>query len=295
VTGRVVDEDGSPLAGAEISVKTADAKQEVVAKVSSGEDGRFEVAGLQEGAYALNVLMRSGQESKLYTWQEAPQFFPFLRVREPGEHVDLGDLGLVRRGTEVAGTVTDQDGVPIAGARVFVSRNDGYHWGPAITDDRGGYKLLVSSWDRSWGVTALKVLVSDDFLFAQEHDDWKPWETNRVDAKIDTNPVTVHGTVQLDGTPPAEAEVYVYQTGQKSELTFHPYARVDPGGEYRTAALPRGVYEIVCRVQGSPTITLEKDLRRSGSEEQVDFTAKRSSGEIAGRIRMKVAGRMVSG
>ena len=294
VAGRVVDEDGVPLAGAEIRVMTADAKETEVARVTSGEDGRFEVSGLKEGGYALHVLLPSGQENPVYAWDDAPGFFPFVRIKKAGEHVEFGDAKLVRRGMEVAGTVTDQDGAPIAKARVFVARNDGYHAGPAITDDGGRYKLLVSSWDRSWGVTALKILIAEEFLFAREYVDWEPWKTNAVDVTIDTNPVVVRGTVLHRGKPPADSRVYVYQAGQKSVLTYYPAARVGADGTYESVPLPHGSYEFVCRVQGAPSMTKREDLRGPNAEARADFSIDGVFESCTGRIQVKMAGREMS-
>ena len=124
VSGRIVDESGSPVARAEIDLRPArssevhrifdwggrlnplpgaDARRAV-----SGEDGRFRIGGLFPAVHDLGVSKKERS--------------PVLREVEVGnEDVDVGDvpLELARR---ISGIVKNPDRTPCAGARVAATR-----------------------------------------------------------------------------------------------------------------------------------------------------------------------------
>jgi uncharacterized GH25 family protein len=106
VTGRVVaDEDGAPIAGARITVEGAldgaSSTFPALAEATSGEDGRFEVAGLP--ARSSLFVAAAGRHARILGGLDVPPggaAGPFeLRLRPvaPGEEpqVDLAGIGVV--------------------------------------------------------------------------------------------------------------------------------------------------------------------------------------------------------
>lgn len=124
LTGILFDATGQPLSGAVVTVPEASAE---VRAVSDG-DGYFDV-DLPAGAWALRVTPRGGQtvtldplrvtddqitEALITLTDDGPQVVaeePILTELAPDEDVSTGTL---------EGTVRDERGKPVAGARVFV-------------------------------------------------------------------------------------------------------------------------------------------------------------------------------
>lgn len=142
--GRVVDGDLRPVAGAEVKLepagaRTGDATSSAVAV--SDDSGRFETP--RTAARKLDLRARR----KGF----APMVVPGVQV-PPGESsVDLGTL-ILGPGAVLGGTVTDADGLPIAGAEVRVSTDLDPPWPAvaaqvagqapdAVTDAEGGFSL----------------------------------------------------------------------------------------------------------------------------------------------------------
>lgn len=126
VFGRVVEEDGAPVAGISVAFLQVDANlllgvdwqalgeapQEIVLeRTRTDDEGRFELSGAYDGSYqGLGIDLRGPRST--------------LRVVEQqvhgGERVDLGDIVLAA-GCILTGRVVDETGTAVAGARVRVS------------------------------------------------------------------------------------------------------------------------------------------------------------------------------
>lgn len=108
-TGRVVDEAGRPVAGAEIQIVDAlDQDEGAPRRTRTGRAGRFRFDQVPEGDYLVVV--------------EHPSHAPFWEVRA----VEGGDLGtlVLHPGVRLTGMVTDRDGRTVAGHPVEAS----FHW-----------------------------------------------------------------------------------------------------------------------------------------------------------------------
>lgn len=135
--GRVVDADtGVPVAGVKVSGRGAYSAN---VPVHTDAEGRYELPGLNEGAYTLAVQDRS---HAYLDAQSAQMSFP------AGTVVDVPDIKL-RKWGEFGGTVTDaRTGVPIAGVWVQLYEHTGYgEWYNviggcyAITGPDGTYRI----------------------------------------------------------------------------------------------------------------------------------------------------------
>jgi hypothetical protein len=113
--GRVVDAEGQPIAGAELSLQPSSESQRgwlanrsrEGGGATSGADGRFRFSDLGAGVFVLSAA-RSGFAAQAVQGIEIPA--------EP-RTVDLGEVTL-ERATVLEGRVTDRRGAAVAGAEV---------------------------------------------------------------------------------------------------------------------------------------------------------------------------------
>lgn len=133
ISGTLVDEQGSPVEGARFSLKQGEEDS-----ASDAEDG---IRTDEDGQFVLDVA-RAG------TWKVSlrhEQFLPQeLSVQAPAENVRW----VLHAGTVVEGSVTDEKGVPLKGARVSLWRStlwksgESWHMQQTVqTDGRGRFFL----------------------------------------------------------------------------------------------------------------------------------------------------------
>jgi hypothetical protein len=155
IAGRVVAQDGTPLAGAAVSFHERVQRQGMGAEwrqltfedgqwLFTGADGSFRTAGepRRDGAEYEAEAMANGYLMFKSPWIPAGQ----------ADVVQLGDL-VLRRETGVrvvSGRVVDRAGAPVAGARVL-QRGEGPRPSEAATDADGRFRLP--------GVAASRVLL----------------------------------------------------------------------------------------------------------------------------------------
>ena len=138
ITGRVVNENGQPLAGASLFVRTVKSGFAVRATATDAE-GNFRVNGLEPGLYIVSAGV--------------PAYTPVTDPTTPPTFYRIGDsvrLELVRGGV-LTGTVTNALGEPVmlVSVRALMVRNaKGETWKiPSfgfredMTDDRGIYRI----------------------------------------------------------------------------------------------------------------------------------------------------------
>lgn len=146
VHGRVLDADGRPLAGAEVSLHGAqfqpangngffagsagDPDNVPESKTRTDRDGRFRFEHAFPGALKLHVQHGT----------HLPESVP-VTVAE-GATADAGDIRLYAGGS-VSGVALDQDGKPLSGGTVSLTREDGgelFH-ASALLDARGAFRF----------------------------------------------------------------------------------------------------------------------------------------------------------
>ena len=134
LTGRAVDGQGRPVAGAAVvpqqpgfkprhatpepDAMTAELLGRQLAGAASG-DGRFEIGPLWNGSSRLGV------SADYFRTQSAGPFDVAA-----GERRDIGDV-VLRNGFAISGLVVDPDGQPVAGARVYAGESAAREFAPS--------------------------------------------------------------------------------------------------------------------------------------------------------------------
>jgi RNA polymerase sigma factor (sigma-70 family) len=134
VEGRVRSaEDGTPIAGAELSF----AFQDSSLPVTTDAEGRFRFAPREAGAYLLARIAAEGYQAFAPEWGDSPVGFT-LRAGERIRGVEL----TLRPARDCRGTLVDEAGKPVAGARLLswtVTRGGALPGGDATTDAQGRF------------------------------------------------------------------------------------------------------------------------------------------------------------
>lgn len=121
VVGRLVEEDGTPVTEMRVELLEGDFSSLMKIEHSAlqlespdldedftDDEGRFHLDGARRGAYHVLNIGRGTGRATLRVIEQA---------LEHGELTDLGDIVMLAFGT-IVGTVIDEDGEPVAGARV---------------------------------------------------------------------------------------------------------------------------------------------------------------------------------
>ena len=134
VAGKVLGQDGKALGRAQVIVELALATGEFVTieVAKCGEDGSYEVSGIPLGrAYRLSVRDVPGY---------GPGQVDLMIAEDHKGRVESPDLVLPVADAFISGIVVDEDGLPLAGARVF-THGLGQPSRHGLTDEQGRFRL----------------------------------------------------------------------------------------------------------------------------------------------------------
>jgi hypothetical protein len=264
VAGRVVAEDGRPLAGAGVVVSRglgeAGTNSEDVRRLwppveplagpylpvaLSDELGRFELVGVPSGSFALVVRAAPDGPALLPARVE-----PLVIVA--GERTDVGELVLAapEPAETISGRVMDEAGEPLAGITLSLGDGGVRHPGGASSRADGSFTLLAplgGSWivsardpRRRWNPVDMKDVVSGarDVLVRLQAAPATPAPPTRSTAAETQGPVVAEsaadaefdGRFKLGGEVPGSWLVEI--GGQSTQL--------DAAGDFRVRALARG-------------------------------------------------------
>ncbi len=288
VAGTVVDAvSKAPVSGARVAIYRGTAQS---GSAVTGEDGRFEIAGLPAGRYELGA--------------SHDDYVPLSAVaaEAAARHIELGAIqtvsGVVLRLSRrpiISGIVRDERGEPIVDADVIAFRWPGTgaleRDRTGRTDDRGAYRLMLSGLAREYvilvprdGQTELKPGVTRADLRLTYPSTFYPNATRSADATpvviapneervgVDVtltprNGVSVRGQFTAGGAAWGLVDLYLLRVDAGIVNWDLPVgiARIPPGIRFSFSNVPPGDYLLWAvsfpRHTGKPTPT----FRRAGS------------------------------
>lgn len=135
ISGKVINESGQPLAGAQVYVRPTNAEGLSVMQTKTNREGVFEFSGLQRGSYTVYAAMSA------YI-PKSPEAGPVV-----SENSDAVTLVLIKGGV-ITGTVTNSKNDPVVAIAIRVEKVTEENGRPSarsrlenITDDRGVYRV----------------------------------------------------------------------------------------------------------------------------------------------------------
>ncbi|MEM1450197.1 MAG: sigma-70 family RNA polymerase sigma factor [Planctomycetota bacterium] len=200
VEGRVVDEDGAPVAGAAVLIDAMESEAPLL-RTRTDATGRYRFRSVRAGARRLCALAPVHANGRL--------------TIDVGRAPVSGAKITLPRGARIVGRVTDVDGRAVAGAIVYAARRrwwsppDARHAVVARTNARGEYELDGVTPGAVW----LTVEAGDRGRFQELCDERVEGDT-RVDVTLDAG-LVLRGTVADDeGAPIGGCEVRCAAEGE---------------------------------------------------------------------------------
>jgi protocatechuate 3,4-dioxygenase beta subunit len=328
VSGRVLDPDGKPFAGAEITVWWHEMRGWIAwhhpamhsvkpyRGATSGADGRFRFT------FAKAAIKDTFLNADARPWHRAAVVAAAPGYGPAWVHVyDLGNLNaklqLVKDDVPIVGRVRDLQGRPVAGATVRFCRIEGGldrdAWGgpPAVvtTDEQGRFRLTGVGRDRGAVllVSGPRIETKVVHLATRKIVDGKPVKQATVEVLAGpTKPI--EGTVRARDTGKPLAGAWVYGN-EHAYCNSHQVRLVravtDDKGRYRLLGMPKAAhYELtvyaaddqsylgtartVADSEGLKPIAADFSLRR-GIPLKFRFLDKRTGQPVRGQIQYEVA------
>ncbi len=278
VEGTVVDPQGEPIAGAQVTVDAAASGQRPLAASQIGgrlgtvtdEAGFFRIEDLSEGGKVPLRVERSGFLTETLSGVEVPPIDPVTVVLRPT--------------ARLTGRVVDEEGAPVARAHVIVSggsaagfSTDSY----TRTQQDGSFELedvtlgilSLKAWAEGYLPTlktGLEVAVGRDL--------------DKLELVLDRGATIVGRVTTAQGEPVANANVsWVRDHHVLDNLAWigGAYSSTDKAGEYRLAGIPLGLVSI--EVAGEGHRRGVKDLQVEAGENRLDLVLD-SSYQVSGRV-----------
>ncbi|HEU4538673.1 MAG TPA: carboxypeptidase regulatory-like domain-containing protein, partial [Polyangiaceae bacterium] len=228
--GRVLDEEGAPVAEAALAV---DLLPWPGRSAASGADGAYEMARVPADAPAVLASARGFVSARVA-----------LAPRAAGEGPETLDITL-RRAPELRGSVLDPEGQPVAGALVLAC--DGKDNGRALSDEAGAFRLPSSS---------------EGCPVVAQHDEYAPSEPATAGPRLTLRlgaGGSITGVVVDEGGAPVTSfslgvESFTPATGEHAfSIRSGPSSPFqDPGGAFSIERLAPGSYVLTASTEGKP-------------------------------------------
>lgn len=303
--GRVLGPDQRPVAGAQVSLRTAvaagprerfrvalDPESLDTFEAVTGAEGRFDLGNLPTGRYDLKARGRG--------W--APLTVPNLEIPEGNRATDLGTLVLAR-GVALEGSVVDSAGKPVEGAEIRV--NDTGQPVPFRRLEAGGEPVGLSGLDGFFRIEDLRAGNTVDLSVARTG--YGPGEAREVQVPAE-QPVrivlqavgAVSGrVVDPDGEPVADASVRVdfrpRTSGGFMAFSGAPQAdQTDAEGSFRITDVMPGPVGLVAQAPGWQAGTVaDLDLKPGEEKRGVEIVLSPAA-VLEGRV-LSPSGRALPG
>lgn len=255
ISGRVVDDAGAPVAGAEVSL-AGDFRRGYRPPETTAEDGSFRLRGIEPGTWRLEVTAEGLAQAAPDTRYELTASLTGVEVRMTVGGAIVGRV----RGLELDEL-----------ARLDLSANlvtGGRSWRSGSADYEGAYRIEGVSAGK-WRVTAT---LGEGEAMASGEVELAPGQPEaRLDLEFASD-LVLSGRVTLGGEPVAGAEISLMGTG-------FARGRTASDGSFRIGRLAAGHYAL--SVHSSDGLAHRRELDLHGDHEvEVDLEA----AEVAGRV-----------
>jgi len=140
VVGRIIDADGSPIPGRQVSWYSQDGSRQGWGDATSADDGTFRLEGV--APVTISVHSWSGGGGNASVNVEA------LKSGEVREGIELKFTALAK----ISGVVVDAEGKPVAGRYVLAHQPQGGRMARAQTGDDGSFELTDTT-EGTWNVS----------------------------------------------------------------------------------------------------------------------------------------------
>ena len=228
VSGRVVDETGAPVDGAEVALVGHGSMPGLGRGTeTSDEAGAFRIEGVEPGSYRL-MAQKSG--------------FAATTAEEPVEVTAAPVTGLevrLERGAVVRGRLLGAELTELAGAQVMAGRFGQRTSMPVMAGvDYEGRFRLEGVTEGEW---TLMAILGDGQPAGQEQITVEPGQREVVvDLDLGADKATVRGRVLLGGE--AVSDAFVVMNGRDTSSVG--YGRTDHRGEFEVRGLEDGTYDL---------------------------------------------------
>jgi protocatechuate 3,4-dioxygenase beta subunit len=254
IRGRVVDEQGAPVAGAYISSRGVDPKSGMRAlgetmtlpSTRTDADGRYVVQGV---AASRELATATVQAERLTTEDDPEQSSATVTI---SAHEDaLAPDVILRSPAIVAVEVMDADGAAVPGARARIQRKGGsVRWFTCDTDGRRTFEVPASRTKEP-----VQVLVHAEHFADQQSEPLTVEPGKLREMLIELAPAHRLTGVLRDANGPVPGRVFVYDgTVPLAEATrfdahqkrsLYKFQQVTPAGRFVIDGLPAGPYHLV--------------------------------------------------
>ena len=271
ISGRVVDEAGAPVAGAEVML-TSDTWSGYRPPTRTGDDGAFRLRGVEPGTWRLMVTKDD------------------LAQLEPDTRYEVADAPLVgievrmTAGAAIAGTVRGLDLADVARLRLFAMSEERKGMPrTGVVDFEGGYRIEGVGPGR-WRVVAM---LGEGEGMASGEAELAP---GQPEARLDLDfagDVTLTGRVTVGGEALAGAQIGV--VGQ--EAPAYGSGRTGGDGRFEIGRLAPGLYELTVFAMDLGLVHRERVELAGDREVAIEI----DTAEVSGRVVDADSGAPVAG